>query len=107
MKDVKQQDKSKFLADENITPRVVKTFKEAGFATESIYDVKLQGASDEKIITFAKKNNYIIITHDKDFGNLLHSPDQSHAWVILFRSRRILSPFRREMKAVEKQTLFR
>jgi hypothetical protein len=41
--------------------------------------------SDDQIITRAKKERRIILTHDKDFGNLLRYPLKKHGGVILIR----------------------
>lgn len=77
----------KFLADENIAPRVVKSLRQEKFNVLSVYEEKLSGASDEELLKFAQKEKRIIITHDKDFGNLIHQPFQTHGGVILLRLR--------------------
>lgn len=74
-----------FLADENIAPRAIEALRKEGFTIHTISEQRLISASDEKIIVVAQKNKWIIITHDKDFGNLLHYPLRSHAGVILLR----------------------
>ena len=77
----------KFLADENIAPIVIKSLQEQGFNIVSVYEKKLSGTSDEKILGFAQKQNRIVLTHDKDFGNLIHQILQLHKGVILLRLR--------------------
>ena len=77
----------KFLADENIAPRVIESLRKEGFNVLSVYQEKLSRASDEKLLKFAQKQRQIILTHDKDFGNLIHRPDQTHGGVILLRLR--------------------
>jgi len=73
------------LADENVAPRVVEAVRKAGFVVYTIDEKGLKGAPDEKIISLARKDKLTILTHDKDFGNLLHYPLRSHAGVILLR----------------------
>jgi len=75
----------KFLADENIAFRVIETLREEKFNVLSIYEEKLSGLSDEKILRMAQRQKRIILTHDKDFGNLIHQPHQLHSGIILLR----------------------
>lgn len=77
----------KFLADENIASRVIETLREEKFDISSVYEEKLSGASDEKILRFAKKQKRIILTHDKDFGGLIYQPFLFHSGVVLLRLR--------------------
>ncbi|MBU4331777.1 DUF5615 family PIN-like protein [Patescibacteria group bacterium] len=74
----------KFLADENIAPRVIAELIGYGYETRSIIDIK-PGLSDDEIIKLAGRENRIILTHDKDFGNILKYPLKKHKGVILIR----------------------
>ncbi|MBI2041633.1 MAG: DUF5615 family PIN-like protein [Candidatus Nealsonbacteria bacterium] len=75
----------KFLADENVAYRVVEALRKEKFNVSSIYEKKLFGISDERILKLAREEKRIIITHDKDFGSLIHQPYQLHGGVILLR----------------------
>ena len=75
----------KFLADENVAPRVVEALRKESFNVTSVFERKLTGSSDEKILRLARKEKRIILTHDKDFGNLIRQPYQLHGGVILLR----------------------
>ncbi|MDO8436300.1 MAG: DUF5615 family PIN-like protein [bacterium] len=96
----------KFLADENIAPRVVDALRKEKFDVLSIYEEKLSGASDASILKLAQKEKRIILTHDKDFGNLIRQPHLPHSGVILLRLRDQspqnviihLAPFLKEIK---------
>jgi len=96
----------KFLADENVAPRVIKALRKAKFDVLSVFEEKLSGASDEKILEIARKEKKFILTHDKDFGNLIRQPYQFHRGVILLRLRnqspknviRYLIPFLKKIK---------
>ena len=77
----------KFLLDENISQSVTRSLREAGFSVIHVLDVNLDQNPDEKILAYAKKRNLIIITHDKDFGNLIRLYTQRHSGVILLRFR--------------------
>lgn len=76
----------KFLTDENIAPQVVEALRKEEFDVFSIFE-ELRGASDEKIFKLAQEQKRIILTHDKDFGNLIRQIQQLHCGVILLRLR--------------------
>jgi predicted nuclease of predicted toxin-antitoxin system len=77
----------KFLTDENIAKSLIKALRENGYDVKDIKEEGLFGISDQEVIQKAKDDDRIIITHDKDFGNLLNFPLQSHKGVILVRYR--------------------
>jgi len=77
----------KFLLDENVSQTAARTLLEAGFSVTHVIDVGLTQSSDEKILAFAKRKKYVVITHDKDFGNLIRLYSQKHCGVILLRFR--------------------
>jgi predicted nuclease of predicted toxin-antitoxin system len=56
-----------------------------GFDVKSIIEEGLQGVDDQTIIEMGKEEERIIISLDKDFGDLLNYPFQSHRGVILLR----------------------
>lgn len=60
----------KFLADENISPKVVTFFRNAGL---DVLDVKEQnwfGQDDEVLLDIAYQDQRFLLTHDSDFGTL-------------------------------------
>lgn len=75
----------KFLTDENIAKSVVNSLRKAGFNVKDIKEENLQGTSDKNILNLANNENRIIITHDKDFGNILYSQNIPHKGIILIR----------------------
>ncbi|MBI3589543.1 MAG: DUF5615 family PIN-like protein [Candidatus Liptonbacteria bacterium] len=76
----------KFLADENIGPLVAAFLRSQDHDVISVVeDSKLRGSSDSEIISLANKNQRIIITLDKDFGELVFRNLKPSAGVILFR----------------------
>ncbi|OGZ35318.1 MAG: hypothetical protein A3A94_02435 [Candidatus Portnoybacteria bacterium RIFCSPLOWO2_01_FULL_43_11] len=95
-----------FIADENIAPIVIKTLRDKGFDVLGIGENKFYAMNDEEILKLAEKQKRIIITHDKDFGNLIHQFHQKHRGVILLRLRdqspqnviRYLIPFLKKFK---------
>jgi len=77
----------KFLLDENIAQSFLTKLRLHGFTVIHILDVGLGGTDDENILAFANQKKLIIITHDKDFGNLVRFPAAKHHGVILLRFR--------------------
>lgn len=60
----------RFLADENIHKQVVVGLRAAGFDVEWVRD-SAHGQSDEAILDRADINQLILITCDRDFGELV------------------------------------
>jgi len=60
----------KLLADENIPSSVVRALSEEGY---DILWVRIEspGSSDRDVIKFACQENRLILTYDKDFGELV------------------------------------
>ena len=55
------------LADENIHSYIIKTLRKEGFEVIAIGE-PAKGIRDEEVIQWAVKNNYLLSTEDKDFG---------------------------------------
>ena len=74
----------KFLADVNIEKRVVDFLRSAGHDVLWIpdYDCHLD---DESLLNLAFQENRIIVTNDKDFGELNFLQRKPSAGIILFR----------------------
>lgn len=77
----------RFLLDENVSETISQKLYGAGFSVIHVSEVGLESVDDEKIISFARKKRFVIVTHDKDFGNLIRFPLQNHYGVILLRFR--------------------
>lgn len=75
----------KFLTDENISPSLVKALRVRKHDVKDIKEEELFGTGDIEILKLAYKENRVIITHDKDFANLLSYSLVKHKGVILLR----------------------
>ena len=71
------------IADEGVEKLIVKTLRK-NFDVVYIAEF-LQGSDDEFILELARNQNRILITLDKDFGELVFRMAQVHAGVILCR----------------------
>lgn len=75
----------KFFTDENVATSVALALRRQGFDIKDVKEEGLQGTSDNNILQLARREKRIIITHDKDFGNVLFYPTVKHCGVILLR----------------------
>ena len=75
----------KFLTDENISTLLLMSLRNKNYDIKDIKEEKLFGISDKEIIELAFKENRVVITHDKDFANLLNYSQIKHKGVILLR----------------------
>ena len=76
----------KFLVDMNLSPRWVSTLASAGWHAQHWSEVGKANASDQEIISYAAANNYVVITHDLDFGTILAITHGKKPSVVQIRS---------------------
>ena len=57
----------KFLADENITRKLVKLFKVTGYDIESVQSLNLRGIRNSRLLNKSIELERILITFDSDF----------------------------------------
>jgi len=74
----------RFIVDECTGPRVAEWLRKKGYEVFSVYE-EARGITDEKIIAKANKENYVLLTNDKDFGELVVKQNKPHKGVILLR----------------------
>ena len=79
----------KILIDMNLLPDWIAVFKANGFSSVHWSDVGDPRAPDHEIMDWAKKENYIIFTHDLDFGTILASTDAESPSVFQVRTQDI------------------
>ncbi len=76
----------RFLVDECVGPAVARWLRERRHDVFSVYDEE-RGMDDGAIIRKAFDERRILVTADKDFGEMVHRRRQSHFGVILLRLR--------------------
>lgn len=74
----------KFLADEGVDKPIVTMLRNAGFDIGYILEL-IPGADDETVLELAHSQQRILITQDKDFGELVFRLQQPHHGIILIR----------------------
>ncbi|KJR41591.1 protein of unknown function DUF82 [Candidatus Magnetoovum chiemensis] len=74
----------KFLADESVDRHIVDLLQVSGFEVLYIAEINA-GISDIEVLSIAKKENALLITADKDFGELVYRQGLMVKGVILIR----------------------
>ncbi|NOT46818.1 MAG: DUF5615 family PIN-like protein [Acidobacteria bacterium] len=74
----------RFLVDECTGPTVAKWLRENGHQVFSVYE-ETQGVADEQLLSKAVDENWILITNDKDFGEMVFRERRPHRGVVFLR----------------------
>lgn len=74
----------RFLVDECTGPAIARWLQESGHDVFSVYD-QARGSSDDEIVNMAFAENRILLTNDKDFGELIYRERRPHKGVVLLR----------------------
>ena len=74
----------RFLVDESTGRKVFDFLLEKDFDAKYVYDV-MPSALDIDVLSFAEKEKRILITNDKDFGELVFRLNRPSSGVILLR----------------------
>src|SRR6201988_4807349 len=73
-----------FVADESCARPVIQALREAGHDVVAIAEIA-RGATDDQVLERALKEKRVLITEDRDFGELVYARGRSSAGVILLR----------------------
>ena len=74
----------RFLADESCDAAVVRTLRHAGHDVVAVAEQR-PGADDRMVIGLARRTDRILLTEDKDFGQLVFATQRHTAGVLLLR----------------------
>ena len=78
---------AKFLADENVPGEVVDAARQAGFDLAWITELS-PGATDDAVLGFSLAEGRVLVTFDKDFGEMaFRQGKNATCGVVLFRPR--------------------
>ena len=75
----------KLLTDESIFAATVSLLRHHGYDVKDIRELGLSGIDNGDVIELAKRENRILFTFDKHFGNILKFPVGSNPGVVLIR----------------------
>jgi len=76
----------KLLIDMNLSPRWVDLLTSAGIEAIHWSALGTANAPDMEIVAFARSNNYVVLTHDLDFGTILAVTQGEKPSVVQIRS---------------------
>jgi predicted nuclease of predicted toxin-antitoxin system len=72
------------IADEHIHDEVVYFLRSQRLQVESIKERNLRGVTDDQIILLAQEERKVILTHDADFGRIMHLTTSARTGIILY-----------------------
>jgi len=79
----------KLLIDMNLSPRWLKIMAQAGIMAEHWSTLGSVVASDPEIMAVAKEGDYVVLTHDMDFGAILAATHGEKPSVVQIRSENV------------------
>ena len=74
----------KFLVDVGVSKKVEQWLKENGYDVKAVRDINPK-AGDSEILHIAIAEGRMVITMDKDFGELVYNSGKKHSGVLLLR----------------------
>jgi len=77
------------LIDMNLSPAWVPVLQEAGHNASHWSTIGSMTAPDREILSWAKRNGYVLFTHDLDFGAILAATEAEGPSVVQFRTQDI------------------
>lgn len=101
----------KILIDEDMPRPTADLLRSLGIDACDVREIGLKGEPDRKIFEYAQKEKMIIISRDKEFGNIRKYPLESHCGIIVVRlpytfvRHQILSTVKKFFIRVEKADL--
>jgi len=75
----------KFKTDENLPVVVASVLKEAGFDADTVYNQRLSGFQDDKILEACIQEQRTLLTLDLDFADIRVYPPAKHFGIIVLR----------------------
>jgi predicted nuclease of predicted toxin-antitoxin system len=88
-----------FLADENLDWQIVERLRRDGHRVLAVAEME-PGISDDLVLELANRGQAILLTGDKDFGELVYRRGQAFNGVILIRLAGLPSNEKAEMVAL-------
>ncbi len=76
-----------FFADESIEAECTSLLRDKGHTVHSVAEL-FPSISDTVVLDYAVHSNAILLTNDKDFGELVHRQGLAHLGIVLLRMRK-------------------
>jgi predicted nuclease of predicted toxin-antitoxin system len=76
----------KLLVDMNLSPRWIGVLTDAGIEAAHWSSLGASNSPDSEIMAYANTNNYVVLTHDLDFGTILAATQGKKPSVVQIRA---------------------
>ncbi len=86
----------KIIADESVDYGIIEELRNNGFEVLAIEDSH-KGSTDEEVLNISLKENSLLMTEDKDFGELAFRLNKAHVGIILIRLSGLDSEFKNKI----------
>lgn len=73
----------RFLVDANLPRSTAACIRKAGHEAVDVRDIGMGKSPDSLIARHAQQNNLVLITRDKDFGNVRNYPPAQYAGIVV------------------------
>lgn len=77
------------LLNENLPPALAADLNTFGWNTMHVKKLGLLGATDHTIVSYAEQHDFVIFTHDLDYGRLVSLSGKSKPSVVTLRLKKI------------------
>lgn len=74
----------KIIADENVDQPIISRLRKAGHEVHAIIEMEA-GISDKEVLHLATQKGIVLLTSDKDFGELVYRDRKSACGIVLIR----------------------
>jgi predicted nuclease of predicted toxin-antitoxin system len=83
---------ARFLVDEDLPRSVAAIARRRGLDVVHCVDVGLRASPDDRLLAAAVGQQRVLVTADREFGNILLYPPEQHEGVLLVRIRETVEP---------------
>ena len=73
-----------WIADESVDFRIIEKLRESGYRVEAIVE-SVAGVDDDQVLKIANEKGWILLTEDKDFGELTYRLKKPNRGILLLR----------------------
>ncbi len=91
------------LADENVDQEIVTVLRAKGYDVLYVAELE-QGISDDKVLDLANQRGALLLTADKDFGELVYRQHRLSGGVVLYRLAGLASKKKAQLVAAAMET---
>lgn len=77
---------ARFLIDENLSPRLAAFLRSLGHDAVAVRDVGLRGRDDAVVLAWTREHRRIIVTRDREFGEVAFWQTTGGSGVVLLRT---------------------